>query len=143
MEKLRMRVRFDYIGKAKSSRLWGNKNVAQIAEEIRQQKMAFIRNVPIQGIHVEDVDMSADVYTLVDEITGKPVAYAPVTIIFSADTLEDAIQFTMNEEFKTVQVLEPEEISLSRVDIERMLFKVGKEVNAFKDYLERKMDNWK
>lgn len=143
MERLRMRVRFDYAGRAKSSKLWGSKNVEQVAEEIRQQKIALIRNVPIQGIHIEDIDMSQEVYSIYDEITGKPVAYAPVLISFSADNIEDAIKFTMNEEFRTVEVLQPEEISLTRVDLERLLFKVGKDFTEYKEYLERKIDNWK
>lgn len=143
MDRLRMRARFDYAGKVKSSKLWGGKNLEQAAEEIRQQKMALVRNVPIQGIHIEDVDMSLDVYSIYDDITGKPVAYAPVLINFSADTLEDAIKFTMNEEFRTIEVLEPNEIPLTRVDIERLLYKVSQDVNTFKDYLERKINNWK
>jgi hypothetical protein len=138
-----MRVRFDYAGKVKSSKLWGGKSLEQVAEEIRQQKMALIRNVPIQGIHIEDVDMGLEVYSILDDITGKPVSYAPVLIVFSADTIEDAIKFTMNEEFRTIEVLQPDEISLTRVDIERLLYKVGQDVNTFKDYLERKINNWK
>lgn len=143
MDKLRMKVRFDYAGKAKSSKLWGGKNIEQVAEDVRQQKITLLRNVPIQGIHIEDIDMSQEVYSIYDDITGKPVAYAPVLIIFSADNIEDAIRFTMNEEFRTIEVLQPEEICLARVDIERLLFRVGKDINSFKDYLERKMDNWK
>lgn len=143
MIKIKMRVRFDYAGKVKSNKLWGNKNVEQIAEEVRQHKVALLRNVPIQGIHIEDVDMSQEVYSIYDDITGKPVAFAPVMITFSADTIEDAIKFTMNEEFRTIEVIEPDEISLARIDIERLLYKVGKEFIAFKDYLERKIDNWK
>jgi hypothetical protein len=138
-----MKVRFDYAGRAKSSKLWGSKNLEQVAEEVRQQKMTLLRNVPTQGIHIEDIDMTQEVYSIYDEITGKPIAYAPVLINFSADNIEDAIKFTMNEEFRTIEVIQPEEICLARVDIERLLYKVGKEFNSFKDYLERKMDNWK
>jgi hypothetical protein len=138
-----MKVRFDYAGRAKSSKLWGSKNLEQVAEEVRQQKMTLLRNVPTQGIHIEDIDMTQEVYSIYDDITGKPVAYAPVLINFSADTIEDAIKFTMNEEFRTIEVLQPEEIRLARVDMERLLYKVGKDVSDFKDYLERKMDNWK
>lgn len=144
MAKLKMRVRFDYAGKAKSGKIFfGGKNIEQIAEEVRQHKVALIRNVPLQGIQIEDIDMSIEIYSIYDEITGKPVAYAPVQISFYADTIEDVVKFIINEEFRTIQMLEPNEMVLTSIEVERLLFKVGEEFNSYKDYLERKIDNWK
>lgn len=142
--KLKMRVRFDYEGRAKTGKLFGGgRNVEQQAEQVRQHKVALIRNVPIQGIHIEDIDMSLEVYSIIDDITGKPVAYAPVVVAFYADTIEDAIKFIIDEEFRLVEVLQPDEIALTRVDIERLFYKVGKEFGDYKDFLERKINNWK
>lgn len=143
MGQLRLRVRFDYAGRGKSNRLFGGKNSVEQAEAVRQQKVALCRNVPIQGIQVEDIDMSQEVYTLYDELTDKTISYAPVILTFSADSVEDAIRFAMKEEFRKVELLEPDEISLTRLEMERLLIRVNEELIAYKQYIERKADNWK
>jgi hypothetical protein len=143
INRIRMRVRFDYHGKTRQGKLFGSKSGDQAAEELRQHKVSLIRNVPIQGIYIEDIDMSQEVYTVLDEVTGKMMAYAPVTITFAADSLEDAVKFTMKEEFRTIEVLEPEELTLSRLDTERLLLKICDEMLNYRSYLERKFDNWR
>jgi len=144
LAKLKLKVRFDFSGKSRSKGLlWGSKNGEELAEEIRQHKVSLVRNVPIQGIHIEEVDMSQEVYTIIDEITGRAVWYAPVYIVFIADSIEDAIKFTMKEEFRTVEVIEPQELSVPKIDIERLLFRISEELINYKNYLERKIDNWK
>ena len=143
MTEIKIRLRLDYLGRSKSGKVFGGKNVEQVAEEIRQQQVSLIRNVPVQGIRIEDIEMAQEVYLVTDEITGKKLAYAPVTIIFYADTIEDAIKFSMKEEFRTVEIIEPEELLLSKRDMEKLLFKVSQELVVFKDYLIRKIDNWK
>ncbi|NLP23029.1 MAG: hypothetical protein GX382_00660 [Syntrophomonadaceae bacterium] len=143
MTKIRMKVRFDYLGKTRQGKFFGGKNGVQVAEEIRQHKVSLVRNVPIQGIFIEDIDMSQEVYTVLDEVTGKMTAFAPVTITYLADTLEDAVKFAMKEEFRTVEVLEPEDLTLTRLDIERLLMKVCDEMHNYRSYLERKLDNWR
>lgn len=143
MGRLRMKVRFDYMGRGKSGKLFGGKSGEEVCEEIRQNKVSLIRNVPIQGIHIEDIEMSQEIYSVFDEVTGKVVSYAPVSITFTADSVEDAIKFTMKEEFRTVEVLEPDEITLSKIETERLLLKVSEELVNFRIYLERKMDTWK
>lgn len=110
---------------------------------MRQHKIALIRNVPVQGIHIEDIDMTQEVYTIFDEASGKPTAYAPVNITFSADALEDAVKFIMKEEFRTVELLEPSELHMMRLDVERLLLKVSEGLHSYRAYLEKKMDSWK
>ena len=143
MPVIKIRLRLDYAGHSKSGKLFGNKNVEQIAEENRQHQVSLIRNVPVQGVRVEDIEMSQEVYLVIDENNGKKVAYAPVVITFYADNIEDAINFSMKEEFRTVEVLEPEELLLTRNDMEKLLFKVSKEMMLYRDNLLRKIDNWK
>lgn len=143
MNGLRLRVRFDYIGRGNAKKLFGNKGSEQIAEEIRQHKVSQIRNVPVQGIHIEDIDMSQEVYSVIDEITGRRICYAPVIIVFSADSLEDVLRFIMKEEFRTIEILQPEQLELSRIELERLLLRVNDELINYRDYLERKIDNWK
>ena len=144
MYQLRLRVRFDYIGQGRAGKkLFGNKNTEQLSEEIRQHKVSQIRNVPVQGIQIEDIDMSQEVYSVIDEITGRRICYAPVIIMFSADSLEDVLRFIMKEEFRTIEILEPEQIELSRIEMERLLLRINDELINYRDYLERKIDNWK
>lgn len=143
MGKLRLRVRFDYAGKGKTGKLFGGKSSAELAESIRQQKATLCRNVPIQGICIEDIDMSQEVYTIYEDVSEKALSYAPVIITFSASTIEDAVRFTMKEEFRKIEVIEPEEITLNRLDMERLFIKVNEELVNYRQLLERKMDNWK
>jgi hypothetical protein len=141
---LKIKVRFDYVSKPKSGKIFGSgRNIEQQAEQVRQHKIALVRNVPIQGIHIEDIDMSLEVYSIIDEITGKPAAYAPVVVTFYADSIEDAIKFIINEEFRTIEVLQPDDLSLARFDIERLFYQVAKEFAEYKDILERRINNWK
>lgn len=141
---IKMKVRFDYIADGKSSRrLFGSKSGEEQAEELRQHKVASIRNMPIQGISIIAIDMNLEVYTIYDEITNRVVACAPVCITIHADTLEDAIKFAMKEEFRTVEVLEPQEINLSRIEVERLLAKISEGLQNYRSYLEKKMDHWK
>ncbi len=143
MNHLTIRIRFDYVGNGKTGKLFGSKSAEQVAEENRQHKVSLLRNVPIQGIRIEEIDMSQEIYFVIDEATGKPVAYAPVIITFHADSLEGAIKFSMREEFRTVEVLEPEKLELSRYQIERLLFKVSDELGDYREYMVRKINNWK
>jgi len=141
--KLRLRVRFDYVGNGKKKMLFGSKTLEQSAEENRQHKASLLRNVPIQGISIEDIDMSQDIYSVYDEIYGREMAYAPVIITFNADSMEHVIKFTAKEELRVVQVLDPEEITLSSLEIERLLVTMSDEMVDYKRFLERKVNNWR
>jgi hypothetical protein len=136
-------MRFDYIGKAKSSKFFGNKNLEQLAEETRQHQVSMMRNIPVQGIRIEDIDMSQEVYSIIDDFSGKKMAYAPVVITFYADSIEEVLKFVVKEEFRTVEILEPDELLLVRNDMEKLLFKISQELGEYREYLMRKIDNWK
>jgi hypothetical protein len=140
---IKVKLRFDYPGQAKNKKFFGGKSPEQLADETREHNVAMMRNVPLQGIRIEDIDMSQDIYSLVDEITAKKVAYAPVVITFLADGIEDVIKFVVKEEFRTVEIIEPAELRLSNSDTEKLLFKVNQELSEYRDYLLRKIDNWK
>jgi len=142
MAGIKIKLRLDYLGQGGKTKLFGNKNVEQIAEEVRQHKVALLRNVPSQGIRIEDIDMSGEVYSLYEEISRKMIAYAPVVITFTADSIEDALKFSMKDEFRTVEVLEPESISLVKADVERILYKVSGELRDYKEYMLKKINNW-
>jgi len=137
---LKLRVRFDYKGVSKPGRFgFGGKNVEQVAEEAREQKVALLRNVPIQGIQVENIDLNSEVYVVHDEISGTEVAYAPVQLLITAGGLEDVIKLIMREEFRKIEVLEPDQMIMTRHDVERFLFRTNEELRAYRSLLERKV----
>lgn len=143
MPAIKIKMRFDYKGQVKNSKLFGNKQPEQLAEENREHKVTMLRNIPMQGISIADIDMSMDVYSVIDEISGKKIAFAPVVITFVADGLENAVRFAAQEEFRTVQVVEPDTLNYTAADTEKLLFRVSQEITEFRNHWLKKMDNWK
>ncbi len=144
MDKIRMRVRFDFVGREKNGRLFfGSKTSEEMAEEIRQQQATLFRNIPIQGILIEEIDMGQEVYSVTDDITGKSATYAPITISFYADSIADAIKFSMKEEFRTIETIAPDTLEINKADIDRIILKANEEISDYKSYIQRKIDHWK
>jgi len=139
----KFKIRLDYMSAKPNKGFFSGKSVEDLAEELRQNKVASLRNVPIQGVIVEDIDMSQEVYILYDEVTSRKQAYAPVTILLSADSVEDILPLVMLDEFRTVQVLEPKIWNLNHLHIEKILFKINEELMEYRKIIERKIDNWK
>ena len=139
---LLVKIRLDYRGQTKPSRfLFNNKSTEKVAEEIREQKVAMLRNVPLQGVKITDIDLSADIYTVTDEKTGDDVAYAPVTISVHADTIEDLSKIILQEEFRKIEIVEPDHVILNKTELERLLFKMKDELSNYKELLERKYNH--
>jgi hypothetical protein len=136
---IKARIRLDFRGQARPGRfLFGGKPVDKAAEEAREQQVALLRNVPIQGVHIEDIDMSAEVYTVWDDVTNNEIAYAPVILTLRAENLEDLLRFIAREDFRKIEVIEPGRVVLSRQDMERLLFKINGELKNSIEHLERK-----
>lgn len=140
--RVRFRVRLDYKGVGKSGRLFFNgKNIEKLAEENRDQQVALLRNVPVQGVQIEDIDLSGDIYTVFDEEINTEVAYAPAVFIMHCDSLEDIIRFLARDEFRKIEIIEPENIYLSNHDMERLFFKIGDEIRNYRSYIEKKINS--
>ena len=139
---IRVRIRLDYKGVQKPGKFFfGGKNTDEVAEEMREQHVAMLRNVPLQGITITEVDMSGDVYTVFDEFINAQVAFAPVVLTITADSLEDVVRFIAREEFRKVEILEPDNIFMNKIDIERILFKVSEELRGYRLLLEKKYNS--
>jgi hypothetical protein len=78
-----------------------------------------------------------------DDITGRLKAFAPVSVTIWADSLEDMLPLVMLDEFRTIQVLEPEEWSLNHVQMEKILFKINEVLMEYRKKIERKIEHWK
>ncbi len=136
---IRVRIRLDFRGTSKPGRfIFGGRSIEKAAEEAREQNMAMFRNVPMQGIYIQDVDVGLDVYTVYDDVNNIDVAYAPVILELTADTLENLLRFIARDDFRKIEVLSPGSLTLHRYEIERLLFKVFEEMKNYKSFLERK-----
>lgn len=139
---IKFRIRLDFKGINKPGRLlFGGKTVEKAAEEIRDQQVALFRNVPMQGLHIEDIDMSNEIYTVMDEVTNAEVAYAPVVLTIVVDTMEDAVRFITRDDIRKVELLEPSSMTLSRYDLERLMFRIYEESRTYRLQLERKYNS--
>ncbi len=137
---LRIKIRLDYRGEPKPAKFFfGAKEPEQVAEEIREQKVALWRNVPIQGIQIEDIDISGEIYIVYDESFGSEVAFAPVQLVVTAEKIEDILRFVMREEFRKIEIIEPENLVLNRNEIERLLFKMHEELRFYRNVLEKRL----
>jgi len=136
---IRVKIRLDFKGKGKPGRfLFGGKSTDKAAEEAREQQVSILRNVPIQGIHVEDIDAGTDVYSVVDEINHTEVSYAPLVLTLNADGLESVIKFITRDDFRKIEIVDPDAISMTRYDIERLMFRIHLEMKEFRLWMERK-----
>ncbi len=137
-----MKVRFDYRGEGKQGRLFSRwKEGEEVAEEIREQRATLLRNIPIQGVKIENINTNGEVYVVYDETSGREIAYAPVEFVLEADTIEDVIPFLLRDEFRKVEVLSPAQISLDKHQVERIIYKMNEELRTYRLYLEKRMNS--
>jgi len=127
-EHIRVKIRLDFKGEGKNGRfLFGGKSREEIAEQVREQEVAMLRNVPLQGIFLEDIDLSLDLY-IVSESDGRKkreVAYAPVLLTLRLENLDDLLPLILKSEFRKIEFLSPESLAIHRLDVERLFFRMS------------------
>jgi hypothetical protein len=137
--RLRAKVRLDFKGVSRPGRLFfGSKSTEKVAEENREQQVALFRNVPIQGVEIEDISLGGEIYTVFDDQGDNEVAYAPAELTVVADSVEDLVRFVVREDFRRIEILEPGNLVLNRLEVERLLFRINEEVRSLQRWLERK-----
>lgn len=125
---VRARVRFDFRGESRPRRfLFGSEDPAQVAEKVRERQVEVLRNLPLQGIQLEEINSESEIYRVTPGSEDEEVAYAPVELTVRADSIEDLIPFTIRQEFRCIKLLEPDEVILSPYEIERMLYRVSEQ----------------
>jgi len=138
---MRVKIRLDFKGVAKSSYFFfGARSSEKMAQDIREQQIALLKNIPVQGIEIEEIIANAEVYTITDSLHNEEFTYAPVEIIIRAETVEDLVRFIMREEFRKIEILEPQEIVLGKQDMERLFTKINLELRNIIPLLLRKLD---
>lgn len=124
------RVRFDYRGRPRPSRFFfGGKSTEDAATELRQQQAGLWRNIAIQGITVDNIELG-EVYTVVDGEYDDEVAFAPMELDVTADCLDVLIRLAVREEFRRIQIKDPENMVIPRQDMERIIFQVHEQMKT-------------
>ncbi len=128
-QKIRLKVRFDYRGTPRPNRFFfGGKKTEVAAEEVREHRAALWKNVPLQGVQVEEVQ-TYDIYTIMEkESQEEKIAYAPLELVLSVDSLEDCVNIIAREEFRTLEILEPFSMTFSSRELEKLLFRFAEAV---------------
>ncbi len=136
---LRVKIRLDFKGTAQPGRFFlKGKSPEQKAEDHREQQTTLFRNVPLQGVRIEDISVGGETYIVFEEHSNQEVAYAPAELVVVVETIEDLIRFVTRTDFRIIEILEPNNIVLSRLEIERMLLRINEESRAQERRLERK-----
>ncbi|NTW04583.1 MAG: hypothetical protein HGA27_00510 [Peptococcaceae bacterium] len=135
---IRAKIRLDFKGSSKPGRFFKGKPVEKIAEDIRELNIATFRNIPLKGIKVSDIDIGSEVYVVYDEINNLEIAYAPIVLDVTSDTLEDLLVLIARDDFRKVEVVAQEPIVLSRIEAERLLYRVADEISDYRESFERK-----
>jgi len=136
---IRLKIRLDFKGTKKQGKLFfGGKPIEKVAEEAREQNVSIFRNIPLQGIKIMDIDIGTEVYTVFDELNNAEIAFAPVYLDVLADSLESTLVLVTREEFRTVEIISPDNLSLSKFDMERILFRISEEIRNYGTLIERK-----
>lgn len=132
---IRAKIRFDFRGETGRQSFLGNltfgKNKPEeVAESIRQRRVAMLKNLPWQGVALEEIQADQEIYTIPEAEQGERLAYAPVELTVRADSLEDLLPFVLREEFRKIKIIEPEEMVFSNFDMERAIYKMGQEFRS-------------
>ncbi|GAQ26157.1 MULTISPECIES: hypothetical protein [Tepidanaerobacter] len=138
--KIRFKVRFDFKADNKPRKFFfGGKSLEQAAQDAREEQIALLKNIPVQGVYFLDYDISLEPYVIYDDLLGEKVAYAPAEITLNADSIEDIIRFVMREEFRKLEILEPPQMLITSNDLEKILFKMNEELRNRLMILDRKI----
>ncbi|MEW5784867.1 MAG: hypothetical protein AB1767_07325 [Bacillota bacterium] len=122
-QKIKVKVRFDYKGLPRPARFFiGGKGSKEVAEELRQQQANVWRNVPMQGVRIDDLELM-ELYSVYDEMEQSTISYAPLELKVTVDTLEDCLRFVSKDEFRRMEIIEPVQLNLCGRELERLFFK--------------------
>lgn len=134
-QKLHFRVRFEFKVVAGPFRLFAKReDLKEKAAANRRKKVKILQQVPVKGINILEIDPHHTVY--LNEEEGRKVAYAPVEVIFEADSLEDAIPFLMSKDFSNVELMYPDHVALSPQEFEQLIEKMNNKLKEYRACLE-------
>ena len=88
-----------------------------------------------------EIDTEHTVY--IKEENGRKAAYAPVEILFEAESLDAAIPFLVSKEFCNVELMYPEQVALSPQEFERIIGKANDQLKNYRACLEIRYNSGK
>jgi hypothetical protein len=125
---IKAKIRLDFKAESGGGKFfWKRHNLQEIAKTLRSRHVTLLRNLPFQGLNVEELNEDREVYLIPDVANHRGIAYAPLELTVEADSIEDLMQFTLKEEFRKIKIIEPNEVYLSNGEVERLLVKVNQE----------------
>jgi len=128
---IKAKIRFDFRGEVGRQGFgFGRNKPEEAAKNTRQSRVAMLKNLPWQGVSLEEIEADQEIYTVAQSEKGDRLAYAPVELTVRADSLEDLLPFVLREEFRKIKILEPEEMVFSNFDMERAIYKMGQEFRS-------------
>lgn len=128
---VKAKIRYDFKAETGTRRFfWKRNDLLEVAKKVRNQKVSLLRNLPLQGINVELLDVDHEVYLIPGDGQKQTTAYAPVEMVVEADSLEDLMPLTLREEFRKIKILEPNQLLVSNNEVERFIFRVNEEYRS-------------
>jgi len=140
-ERIKCRIRFDFPGYKKPGKfIFGGKDTFEVAEEHRENQVANWENVPMQGLEIEHIEQK-ETYAVLDEELEEEVAYAPVELIVDADSPEDILPFIMREEFRKIELHQPQGIDFNKSGVEKFFGRINEELQYRISYVKRRQES--
>jgi uncharacterized membrane protein len=141
-QKLHFRMRLEFKATARPFRLFRKKkDLKEEAATLRRKRVPILQQVPIQGIDILEIDPHHTVY--IKDEDGRKAAYAPVEILFEAESLDDAIPFLVSKEFCNVELMYPEQVTLRPQEFERIIGKANDQLKNYRACLEIRYNSGK
>lgn len=136
-EKIKVRIRLDYRGLPRPARFFfGGRGSKDVAEEMRQKHASLWRNIPLQGVRIDDIEY-LELYTVYDEREETRITYAPIELKLTVDSLEECVRFICRGEFRRIEFLEPLQVSLNNYTLERLFYQFG---IKFQEHLQEQLE---
>lgn len=121
-KKIKVKIRFDYKGLPRPAKFFfGGKSSRERAEELRDQQSAAWRNIPLQGVRVENIEF-IELYSVYDDIEEAMLTFAPMELTVTIDSLEECLRFACRDEFRRMEILEPSSLNLESKDLEKIFY---------------------
>ncbi|MDA8337467.1 MAG: hypothetical protein M0Z41_21185 [Peptococcaceae bacterium] len=135
IEKIRVRLRLDIKENKRKTRL-SRSSVEKRVGYRRDEQVISLQYNAFQGVEIEDIDSSGDVYLVDDQQTKTETAYAPLTIVMKITSLHDALPFIIRDDFRKIEVLEPADYWVNGREIETLFFRMSEEFVKHRQYME-------
>ncbi|MFA6808187.1 MAG: hypothetical protein WCR27_04270 [Eubacteriales bacterium] len=124
-DNLILKIRLDFRAEGKNGRFFfGTKTCQAMAELCREEQKNILKNVPLKGVVLLDIDMSMDIYSIQEgeRRRKREIAYAPLLLTIQVDSIENIIPLIIRQEFKQIELVKPENYNVSKLELKRLIY---------------------